>query len=139
LATGLTIAGFGSSAIFFTKGAQSLMKHFAKMPEYLGPANSLTTRFIDGKMFVETADRGLLEVVNAGTADLAKLSYNLAEGLYVVGTGSTGAAETLTVLGGVYFTTLFLSSLVIKKPHPSFVPEGYKSPTSATPSSPTVG
>lgn len=34
--------------------------------------------------------------MNPGPADLAKLSYDLAEGLYVVGTGSTGAAEVDT-------------------------------------------
>ncbi len=41
-ASGLTIAGFGSSAIFFTKAAQALMKQFSKLPEYLGPADKVT-------------------------------------------------------------------------------------------------
>ena len=41
LASGITIAGFGSSAIFFTKAAQALMKKFAYLPEYLGPVDKV--------------------------------------------------------------------------------------------------
>jgi hypothetical protein len=66
----------------------------------------------------------MIEVVSAGPGELAKLPFDLAEGLYVVGTGATGASEALAILGGVYFTTMFLSSFAMKKPHPSFVPPG---------------
>ncbi|RYG63354.1 MFS transporter, partial [archaeon] len=51
VASGLTLAGFGSGALIFTLCAQALMKHFAKLPEYLGPAKSFTTQVIEGKLF----------------------------------------------------------------------------------------
>jgi MFS family permease len=120
LASGLTIAGFGSGALVYTPIAQYLMKHFAKMPEYLGPANEFVTQVVDGKLFADV-NGALVEVVRAGTAELAKIPYSLPEGLYVVGTGATGAAETLALMGGVYFSVLLASALAIRKPHPAYV------------------
>lgn len=52
----------------------------------------------EGKMFAKTAS-GLVEVVSVSSAELARLPYDLAEGIYVVGTGSTGAAAALGVSG----------------------------------------
>ena len=124
VASGLTIAGFGSGALLFTPAMQYLMKHFAKMPEYLGPAGSVATKAVDGKLYaqvaVDAAGEGgqWVEAVQAGAAELAKLSCKLPEGLYAVGTGSTGAAEGLAIMGGVYFSMIMAASLSLKKPHP---------------------
>lgn len=52
----------------------------------------------EGKLFAETAT-GLVEVVSVSSAELARLPYDLAEGVYVVGTGSTGAAAAIGVSG----------------------------------------
>jgi hypothetical protein len=123
IASGLTIAGFGSGALFFTPAVQALMKHFTVLPQYLGPANSFSTQVVDGKLFAEVNSQ-LIEVVQAGAAELAKIPYSLSEGLYVVGTGSTGAAEALAVMGLGYFAVMMTSALTIKRPHPSFVPHG---------------
>ncbi len=49
-------------------------------------------------MFAKTAS-GLVEVVSVTSAELARLPYDLAEGIYVVGTGSTGAAAAIGVSG----------------------------------------
>lgn len=49
-------------------------------------------------MFAKTAS-GLVEVVSVSSAELARLPYDLAEGVYMVGTGSTGAAAALGVSG----------------------------------------
>ena len=119
IASGITIAGFGSGALVFTPLIQGLIKHFAKMPEYLGPAENFVTKAIDGKMFADVNGK-LVEVVQAGAAELAKIPYDLAEGLYVVGTGSTGAAEALGTMGLGYFGLILASSLLIKNPHPSY-------------------
>ena len=67
-------------------------------------------------------DGNNIEVVEAVARDLAKLTVKLSEGLYVVGSGSTGAAPAIAVLGAAYFAIMFGSSLAIRKPHPSFVP-----------------
>lgn len=52
----------------------------------------------EGKLFAETA-AGLVEVVSVSSVELARLPYDLAEGVYVVGTGSTGAAAAIGVSG----------------------------------------
>lgn len=119
LASGLCIAGFGSGALVFTPCAQFLMRHFAKLPEYLGPVNQFTTQLVDGKLFA-SVNGALVEVVQAGTAELAKIPYALSEGLYVVGSGSTGAAEALAVMGGAYFSIMVASALALRKPHPAY-------------------
>lgn len=49
-------------------------------------------------MFAETAS-GLVEVVSVNAAELARLPYDLAEGVYMVGTGSTGAGVGLGICG----------------------------------------
>lgn len=121
MASGLTVAGFGSGAMVFTPMVQSLMKKFAVMPTYLGPSADFTLTNQDGKLFADVSGDAV-EVVRAGSTELAKLSYDLAEGLYIVGSGSTGAAEALAVMGAGYFSIMMASSLMIKAPHPSFVP-----------------
>lgn len=85
IASGLTIAGFGSGALFFTPAVQYLMHRFAKLPEYVGTVDKFVTTFTDGKLFADVNGK-LVEVVIAGPAELAKLSTSgLSEGLYVVG------------------------------------------------------
>lgn len=120
VASGLTIAGFGSGALVFTPSVQYLMNKFHKLPEYLGPAEKFVTQIKDGRLFADV-NGALVEVVNAGASELAKIPYTLSEGLYVVGSGSTGAAEALAVMGGVYFSIMMASALAFQKPHPTYV------------------
>jgi len=72
IASGLTIAGFGSGALVFTPLVQMLMKQYAKMPEYLGPVTNFTTKVVDGRLFADV-DGKMVEVVEAGIKELAKL------------------------------------------------------------------
>ena len=94
------MAGFGSGALLFTPAMQQLTQYFAKMPQYLGKMEDNVTRVVDGRFLVEVEGK-TLEAMNATSCDLAKLPYDLAEGLYAVGTGSTGVAESLAVMGTV--------------------------------------
>lgn len=110
-ASGLAIAGFGSGALVFTPAAQALMKYFSKMPEYVGPTKDFALQNIDGKMFTEV-NGNLVEVVEALSSDIAKLPYDLAEGLYVVGSGATGGTSTylfLIIPNKRHFTTPILN------------------------------
>jgi hypothetical protein len=97
------------------------MKQFVVMPQYLGPSSSFVTRVIDGRLFTEI-DGKMIEVISAGAKELSKLPYDLSEGLYVVGTGSSGAVEALGIIGAGYFVAMLASSMMIKGPHPSFKP-----------------
>ena len=120
LASGLTVAGFGSGALVFTPMVQKLTKFYSTLPEYLGPADKFVTSVVDGKLMADVNGK-FVEVIQAGSAELAKIPYELSEGLYVVGTGSTGAAEALATMGLGYFSIMMASSLVLKSPHPEVV------------------
>jgi len=127
LASGMTIAGFGSGALVFAPLSGYLMKHFAVMPTYLGPATSVTTLLDHGRMYTRIG-ADMKEIVIANKADLAALPYKLSEGVYMVGTGSTGAAPALAVCGGIYLVAMLGASFAIRKPHPTYCPDGYKPP-----------
>ena len=71
----------------------------------------------------------LREVVYATATDLVKLPYgDLAEGFYVVGTGSTGIAGSLAVIAGIYASTCVAASFALKRPAPGYLPQGYTPP-----------
>ena len=132
IASGLTIAGFGSGALFFIPAVQYLMKKFQQMPDYLGTAEKVVTKAMDGKIFADM-DGKLIEVVKVGANELAKLPYSgLSEGFYAVGTGSTGAAEALAIMGAGYFSVIMLSALCIRNPHPSYVVPGMEVSSSSS-------
>ena len=72
------------------------------------------------------------EVVYATAADLAKLPYSdLAEGFYVVGSGNTGVAGALGTIAAIYGASVMTSALIMKKPAPGYVPEGWTPPAAA--------
>jgi hypothetical protein len=129
LASGLCIAGFGSGALFFTGFASALLDKFRTYPTYLGRASDFAITTKDGSMFA-AVDGKLTEVVSATLGDLAKLPGGdlLQEGLYIVGTGNTGAAATLGVIGAGCFGAMALSGLAIRRPAPGWRPEGYVAP-----------
>jgi hypothetical protein len=132
LASGFVIAGFGSGALFFTPMMNFLQKQFVVMPQYLGKTIETVTE--GGKMFAQVGD-GLKEVVYATVNDLAKLPYtDLAEGFYLVGSGNTGVASGLAVMGGIYAVTTMTSAFILKRPTPGYVPAGYVPPEGAGPS-----
>lgn len=136
-ASGIAVAGFGSGALLFTPLVQNLTKYFAKMPEFLGPAKDFALRSVDGKLFTDF-NGSPVEVVEAMASDLAKLHYSLPEGLYVVGSGSTGAAETLAVCAAGYFSIMLVSALALRTPHPTFSPEGMATSTNDKTSKPAI-
>jgi hypothetical protein len=131
LASGLTIAGFGSGALVFTPLVQGLMEKFARMPQYLGSPLDVETQVEGGKLFADVGGR-LVEAVRVGSAELARLPYDgLSEGLYAVGTGSTGAAEALMISGALYTAIMMTSAFTIRSPAPGYSPPGWTPPAPA--------
>lgn len=73
------------------------------------------------------------EIVIATAADITKLgldatTMNLQEGVYLVGTGSTGASETFVTLGCTYFSTMLLASFLYRVPKDGWIPDGWEPP-----------
>merc|ERR1719422_1397659 len=129
LASGIVIAGFGSGALFFTPMMGFLTSKFASMPTYLG--NNLEIITEGGKQFAKVGAE-LKEVVYATSGELMKLPYDgLSEGFYLVGSGNTGVAAALATIGVMYATTIFGSSLMIRRPAPGYLPAGYNPPVTA--------
>lgn len=120
LASGMTIAGFGSGALLFAPVMQKLSSYFAVMPRFVGPAGSRDIFNEGGRLFIE--ENGTpVEVVIANAADIAKLPYDLAEGIYIVGSGSTGSASALAICGLGYLSIMLGSAFWIKRPSPKTV------------------
>ena len=79
-----------------------LLNYFSEAPTYLGAQDAVTLITEGGKRFAETA-QGKVEVVVASAQEAAKLAVPGDAGVYVVGTGNTGAAGTFMTLGYFIF------------------------------------
>lgn len=130
IATGLTIAGFGSGSLLAAPVFAKLTQYFSTLPQYLGPRNAVTTVTQDGKLFADVGGQ-LKEVVIATSADIAKLAYKLSEGVYVVGSGSTGAVQAMAVMGVSYFTIMAASAFALRRPAKGYLPPGWVQPPSS--------
>ena len=123
LASGVTIAGFGSGALVFAPAAQWLMAKFQQPPEFAGSPSTTALVEKDGLTFVSEAGGKLREVVEATSASLAEAGLaTLDAGYYYVGTGTTGVAESLAVFGGAYGAIMAASALAIRTPWRGFDP-----------------
>jgi MFS family permease len=127
MATGLAIMGFGGGAIIGAPLKRYLMKLFYEAPEYLGTTDQVTLITEAGRRFVEQAGQRL-EVVVVGANDVAGMLVRGAEGVYVVGTGSVGVAQTFFVLGLVYFLVMIAAAFSYRAPPEGWKPEGWTPP-----------
>lgn len=131
LATGLAIMGFGGGAMIGAPLKGWLLETFQTAPERLGSVEevSLVTN-PDGVRYAETA-AGKAEVVVASAADLAGWGEGFPPGVYLVGTGSTGAASTFLVLGLLYLTVMLVAAFAYRVPAEGWKPKGWSAPEAA--------
>ena len=122
LATGIVIGGFGSGALFFAPSMNYLMSKFSVAPAFLGSSGvDLVTE--GGRQFALVGGN-LQEVVYASASELARLPFSgLAEGFYLVGSGSTGVALAYSTMGLAYTAIILASSLALKRAPPGFEPQ----------------
>jgi hypothetical protein len=80
-----------------------------------------------GRRFVSVAG-DKLEVVVASVADMAKVPVSGPEGVYIVGTGDTGAASVFVTLGIVYFIIMVLAAFSFRVPAKNWTPKGWQAP-----------
>lgn len=124
MATGMAIMGFGGGAMIAAPIKRWLLKTFSESPEYLGTVDAVNLITEGGVRFAEVAGKKV-EVVVAGAADV---SGGLLEGVYVVGTGNTGAASTFVTLGLAYFVVMIAASFSYRVPAEDWKPEGWTPP-----------
>lgn len=129
MATGMALTTFGAGGLVATPLSSALIGYFQKLPTRLGSADEVTMVMQDGARYVETA-QGLKEVVVATVSDLATIP-GAVEGVYLVGTGSTGVAPCFLALGAIYFTSMFTGAMLQRVPREGWRPEGYVPPGEA--------
>ncbi len=132
MATGMAIMGFGGGALIATPLKEFLLKRFYRLPDYLGPLESLGHEIVNqsGVQFVRLAGQ-LREIVVISAHESAARIDHAAAGVYVTGTGSTGVGETFIVLGIVYLLVMLVAALAYRIPAPDWKPPGWTPPENA--------
>ena len=92
---------------------------------YLGTADAVNLVTENGRRLAEVGGQ-LKEVVIATAAEAAAMPIPGLEGVYVVGTGSTGAAQAFFTLGAVYFTTIMGGAFAYRVPREGCVIGGQR-------------
>ncbi len=130
MATGMAIMGFGGGAMIGAPLKKFLLDKFAKAPEYLGTEQAINLITENGRRFAEVAGEKV-EVVVATASEAAQLAIPGDAGVYIVGTGNTGAAGAFLTLGIVYFIIMMIAAFQYRVPAENWKPEGYEPPSEA--------
>ncbi|MEX2287228.1 MAG: OFA family MFS transporter [Planctomycetaceae bacterium] len=131
MAAGMAIMGFGGGAIIGAPLKEFLIRSFYRAPDYLGTAGDVVLKTEGGRRFADVAGQ-LREVVVVGANDVTQMLVQGPAGVYIVGTGRTGAAETFFVLGILYFLVMLIAAFSYRVPPPLWKPQGWTEPESDT-------
>ncbi|MEL7176322.1 MAG: OFA family MFS transporter [Pseudomonadota bacterium] len=123
MATGMAIMGFGGGAMIGAPLKQWLLETYQRAPEYLGAESAVNLITEGGRRFAETA-AGQVEVVLATAQQAAAFGGDA--GVYVVGTGNTGASATFMTLGIIYFCVMVFAAFQYRVPKEGWKPEGWQ-------------
>jgi len=127
MAAGMAIMGFGGGAMIGAPLKEYFLKMFYRAPEYLGASESVELITEAGRRFADVS--GVLrEVVVASAADVRGMTVPGPEGVYVVGTGAAGVAETFVVIGIIYLVVMLLAAFSYRLPAPGWQPAGWEPP-----------
>jgi MFS family permease len=127
MAAGMAIMGFGGGAIIGAPLKQALIREFYRAPEYLGAAADVPLVTEGGKRYA-VRDGERREVVVVSASDVSQMIVKGEPGVYVVGTGRVGVAETFLALGVGYFLVMLLASLSYRLPPADWKPQGWSPP-----------
>lgn len=125
MAVGMAIMGFGGGAMIAKFMIDPFIRFYHRLPEYLGSVDSLNLVTESGRRMVETAD-GLKEVVIIGANDVANMIVQGQEGVYLVGSGTVGVAQTFFTLGTVYFVIMMCAAFAYRVPAEGWKPKGWE-------------
>lgn len=122
MATGMAIMGFGGGAMIGAPLISYLLDLFHVAPVYLGSLNEVILKTIDGVRYADI-NNVLTEVVVLAASEAIESNYNA--GVYVVGTGDTGAGMTFVTLGISYFIIMSLASFGYRIPPENWKPKNW--------------
>lgn len=122
MAAGMAIMGFGGGAIIGAPLKEWLLKVYFQAPMVLGVVGDVALETHNGQQYAKIG--GQLRAVVLGTipgADKADL-----QSVFLVGTGSTGVAETFATLGIAYFFVMLTAAFAYRIPAPGWRPAGWE-------------
>lgn len=124
MAAGMAIMGFGGGAIIGAPLKQFLIRSFYRPAEYLGTVSEVTLSTEAGRRFAQVAG-ATREVLVIGANDVSQMLAPGPEGVYVVGTGRTGVAETFFVMGAAYFVLMLIAAFLYRVPAQGWKPRNW--------------
>ena len=127
MATGMAIMGFGGGAMIAKFTIDKLLGTFYKAPEYLGTSDAINLITEGGRRFAEISG-SLVEVVVVAANEVSRMIVPGDPGVYIVGTGSSGAAETFLFLGIIYFLIMTIAAFSYRVPAEGWTPKGWTPP-----------
>ena len=127
MATGIAIMGFGGGAMLAKPMIEGFIKYYHRLPEYLGPVDSVHLVTEAGRRFADVAGT-MKEVVVISANDIANMIVPGPEGVYVIGTGSVGVAQTFFTIGAIYLVVMLCASFAYRVPAEGWKPEGWEPP-----------
>ena len=114
-ASGAVVVGYGGGPLIAVPLYYELIQRFQRPPEFLGRLADVPLVTREGRLYAARPDAVDLEVVVCTSADIQKTTFpGLVDGVYVVGSGSTGASEAFACLGATYAATIVLAAMVHK-------------------------
>ena len=129
MATGLAIMGFGGGAIIGAPLIDRLVDVFHRPPTYLGSRDAVQPTLQQDGSYVANTDQGQRPVIVLSAKEATDLPGRLQAGVYAVGTGSSGVAETFVVLGVGYFLVMIAAAFSYRLPAPGWKPAGWEPPS----------
>ncbi len=128
MAAGMAIMGFGGGAFIGVRLIRWLIRSFSEVPVRIGSVEEVTLVTKAGRRFTEVAGE-LREVVVVGSTEVKQMLVGSAEGVYQVGTGHMGVAETFVALGLVYFVVMIAAAFSYRLPADGWLPAGWTPPS----------
>jgi MFS family permease len=127
MAAGMAIMGFGGGAMIGAPLKEHLIRHFYRAPVYLGSVERVTLRTEAGRRLADVAGQWR-EVVVITTNEASQLPFPGPDGVYLVGTGRTGVAQTFCVLGAGYALLMLAAAFSYRLPRADWKPAGWSPP-----------
>ena len=132
MAAGMAIMGFGGGAIIGAPLKTLLDRaRSTRRPSTSARVDQVSLVTEGGRRFARGRPEQLREVVIVGANDVSNMIVRGTEGVYAVGTGNVGVAETFVALGIIYFVVMLAAAFSYRLPAPGWKPAGWTPPDEA--------
>ncbi len=128
MATGIAIMGFGGGAMLGKPMIDGFLRLYYEAPQYLGTVDTLNLVTEAGRRMAEVGGQ-LREVVVVGANDTANMIVEGPAGVYLVDSGTVGAAQTFFTLGGIYFVIMLIAAFSYRLPAAGWKPAHWEPPS----------